>query len=80
MHSILREEMQQTCFHCGSDCGKSPIVFDEKNFCCHGCQTVYEIFSTNNLSCYYDLQSSPGAIPQEIEGKYDYLDHPDIID
>lgn len=72
--------MQQTCFHCGSDCGKSPIVFDEKNFCCHGCQTVYEIFSTNNLSCYYDLQSSPGAIPQEIEGKYDYLDHSDIIE
>ncbi|SHI95081.1 Cu+-exporting ATPase [Mesonia phycicola] len=72
--------MQQTCFHCGSDCGKSPIVFDDKNFCCHGCQTVYEIFSTNNLSCYYDLQSAPGAIPQEIEGKYDYLDNLDIIE
>ena len=72
--------MQQTCFHCGSDCGKSPIVFDEKNFCCHGCQTVYEIFSTNNLSCYYDLQSAPGAIPQEVEKKYDYLDNPDIIE
>ncbi|MBW2962079.1 heavy metal translocating P-type ATPase [Mesonia aestuariivivens] len=71
--------MQQPCYHCGNDCVKSPILFDEKNFCCHGCQTVYEIFSTNNLSSYYDLQSSPGAIPQEIEGKYDYLDHPDII-
>ncbi len=68
------------CFHCGNECDKTIVKFDHKTFCCNGCKTVYEIFSTNNLSCYYDLQSTPGAIPKELEGKYDYLDNPDIIE
>jgi Cu+-exporting ATPase len=33
-----------------------------------------ELFSENDLTCYYDLQDSPGAVPKEIEGKYDFLD------
>ncbi len=63
-----------SCFHCGNDCGKTIIDYDQKTFCCNGCKTVYDIFSSHDLSCYYDLQSAPGAIPEEIEGKYDYLD------
>ncbi|WP_456441840.1 heavy metal translocating P-type ATPase [Psychroserpens sp.] len=70
---------QTTCFHCGDDCN-TIISFDDKNFCCNGCKTVYEIFSENNLTCYYDLQSSPGTIPQEIEGKYDFLSQENIIE
>ncbi len=69
-----------TCFHCGNDCGKTIINFDQKTFCCNGCKTVYDIFSSNDLSCYYDLQSAPGAIPKEIEGKYDYLDNTTITE
>ncbi|MEW7290010.1 heavy metal translocating P-type ATPase [Aquimarina sp. 2304DJ70-9] len=65
---------KSTCFHCGNDCGKTIINFDQKTFCCNGCKTVYDIFSSHDLSCYYDLQSAPGAIPEEIKGKYDYLD------
>lgn len=73
--------MEQTpCFHCGDDCDKTTITFDDKNFCCNGCRTVYEIFSENDLTCYYDLQSSPGSIPQEIEGKYDFLSQENIIE
>ena len=68
------------CYHCGDNCDKSTIVFDEKSFCCNGCKTVYEIFSENDLTCYYDFQSSPGAIPKEIQGKYDFLDQQNIID
>ncbi|GGG58936.1 ATPase [Bizionia arctica] len=41
---------------------------------------MYEIFSENDLTCYYDLQNSPGAIPKEIQGKYDFLDQQNIID
>ncbi len=72
--------IESTCFHCGNDCGKTIINFDQKAFCCNGCKTVYDIFSSNNLSGYYDLQSAPGAIPETIEGKYDYLDTPNIIE
>ncbi|ARV08908.1 ATPase [Winogradskyella sp. PC-19] len=69
-----------SCFHCGDDCGKHPIEFQEKSFCCNGCKTVFEIFSENELTCYYDLQNSPGAIPKEVEGKYDFLSQENIIE
>ncbi|TCP25196.1 Cu+-exporting ATPase [Tenacibaculum skagerrakense] len=73
--------MKSTCYHCGDDCeSKATITFDEKSFCCNGCKTVYEIFSSNDLTCYYDLQNSPGATPEDIKGKYDYLDNEDIIE
>ncbi|WP_347925250.1 heavy metal translocating P-type ATPase metal-binding domain-containing protein [Pontimicrobium sp. SW4] len=70
----------KTCFHCGLDASKSGITFDEKAFCCNGCKTVYEIFSVNDLNCYYDLQAAPGATPKEIGGKYDFLDNEKIAD
>jgi Cu+-exporting ATPase len=70
----------QNCFHCGLDIIKvEEIVFDEKSFCCNGCKTVYEIFSLNDLTCYYDFEKSPGATPLDINGKYDFLDNESII-
>jgi Cu+-exporting ATPase len=71
---------QSLCFHCGDVCKSNTISIDDKSFCCEGCRTVYEIFSENNLTCYYDLQASPGAIPKEIEGKYDFLSQENIIE
>ena len=68
------------CFHCGLEVKpKEEIIFDEKSFCCAGCKTVYEIFSQNDLTCYYDFQSSPGATPQDIQGKYDFLNDEQIV-
>ena len=70
----------ENCFHCGTEIiKKEEIVFDEKKFCCNGCKTVYEIFSQNDLSCYYDFQASPGATPQDIQGKYDFLENEEIV-
>lgn len=68
------------CFHCGNDVvKKDEIVFDEKSFCCNGCKTVYEIFSQNDMACYYDFQAAPGATPLDIKGKYDFLDNVEIV-
>ncbi|NHN24438.1 HAD-IC family P-type ATPase [Flavobacterium jejuense] len=65
----------KNCFHCGIEIiKKDEIIYDNKSFCCNGCKTVYEIFSQNDLSCYYDFEKAPGATPQEIKGKYDFLD------
>jgi Cu+-exporting ATPase len=69
-----------TCFHCGLDCGSGPVHFNDKCFCCNGCKTVYEILNQNELSCYYDLENSPGTIPKEIQGKFDYLENQEIAD
>jgi len=71
---------KENCFHCGLDIEKADeIHFDTKIFCCNGCKTVYEIFSANDLSCYYDFEQSPGATPLDIAGKYDFLDNPTIV-
>lgn len=71
---------RHNCYHCGDDCGFRPIEFDKKEFCCNGCKTVYEIFSSNDLSYYYDLQSAAGSTPNEIDGKYDFLDTEAIVE
>jgi Cu+-exporting ATPase len=70
----------KSCFHCGLGVIKEDqIVFDEKVFCCNGCKTVYEIFSLNDMTCYYDFEKSPGATPLDISGKYDFLDNETIV-
>lgn len=68
------------CYHCGAPCGNNPKFFDEKQFCCNGCKTVYEILNANELGCYYDLQSTPGTIPSDIKEKFNYLKNEDIIE
>ena len=68
------------CFHCGNEVVKrEEIIFDTKSFCCVGCKTVYEIFSQNDLTCYYDFEKAPGATPQDIKGKYDFLNDSIIV-
>jgi Cu+-exporting ATPase len=31
------------------------------------------------MACYYDFEKSPGATPQDIKGKYDFLDNESIV-
>ncbi|WP_375323442.1 heavy metal translocating P-type ATPase [Flagellimonas sp. GZD32] len=68
-----------TCYHCGGDCGEKGVGFDEKSFCCHGCKTVYEIFTSNGLSAYYEIEAKAGTTPNEIRKKYDFLDNQEIV-
>lgn len=71
----------QSCFHCGLEViQKEEIVFDGKSFCCRGCKTVYEIFADNGLSSYYDFERTPGATPQAVNGRYDFLDNEKIAE
>lgn len=67
------------CFHCGDACSTTQIHLDDKLFCCNGCKTVFEIFSENDLTCYYDLDENPGTTPIDIDGKYDYLEKAEIV-
>ena len=68
------------CYHCGDRCDAGGIVFDHKEFCCHGCKTVYEIFRDNDLSYYYDLQEAAGTSPKYADGKFDFLDNTEIVE
>jgi len=67
------------CYHCGNTFDNELITIGDKFFCCNGCKTVFEIFSENDLTCYYDFDQNPGAIPEEIQGKYDFLDNQKIV-
>lgn len=69
------------CFHCGLDFSPAEeIRFDDRSFCCSGCKTVYEIFSTNGLSSYYDFEKNPGATPTSDSNKYDFLENDKIAE
>ncbi|MEC8831016.1 MAG: heavy metal translocating P-type ATPase metal-binding domain-containing protein, partial [Bacteroidota bacterium] len=68
-----------TCFHCGDECGNNGVKFDDKEFCCNGCKTVYEIFTSNGLSTYYEIEGKAGTTPNEIRQKYDFLDNQEIV-
>ena len=69
-----------TCYHCGDPCGRTAVLFDEKNFCCNGCKTVYEIFHKSGLEGYYDLESAAGATPKEVANKFDFLENPEVAE
>jgi len=68
------------CFHCGDTCDREHVVFEDKDFCCNGCKTVYEILNQNDLCVYYDLQKNPGISlkSKKFDDKYAYLDNEEI--
>ena len=66
------------CFHCGNDCLEEHYYYDDKNFCCIGCQSVYTILSENQLCNYYAYNTNPGKTQDGKSAHYDYLDEPKI--
>lgn len=64
------------CIHCGADCGKSPVMWDNKPFCCNGCKTVYQILNEKDLSQYYEISPMSGIRVEtgESNTKFAYLD------
>jgi Cu+-exporting ATPase len=70
------------CYHCGDTCDSIRIAFDEKEFCCEGCKTVYEILNEKELCTYYNLEQHPGLTLKKGKHKeqYAYLDDAEIKD
>jgi len=69
------------CIHCGQDCGKNPVIWDEKPFGCNGCSMVYQILSEKKLDRYYDMMQTPGIrLDQENTSgtRYAYLENNEI--
>lgn len=74
--------MENVCVHCGADGGKSPVIWNDKVFCCHGCKAVYEILHEKELDEYYQIQPMSGIRiekPQQLE-KFAFLDNPEIAE
>jgi Cu+-exporting ATPase len=72
--------MAEQCFHCGQKIDKEQILFDDKIFCCNGCQSVYEILNIHNLDNFYNINKRSGIRPSnENNSQFDYLDTPEIF-
>lgn len=68
-----------SCYHCGDDCLTTAYTIEEKHFCCHGCQTVYQVLAENRLCNYYNYNDHPGANRARVDKRFDYLSNPTII-
>ena len=68
------------CYHCGEDCGNSPVKAHEKDFCCEGCKMVFEILNKNGLCDYYTISQKPGINQRKIirENKFAFLEEEKI--
>ncbi len=68
------------CIHCGADCGKYPVEWDDKKFCCNGCLSVYQLLNDSKMQQYYEFQQQPGIRLSEAPhlSKYAYLDKEEV--
>ncbi|MBA5628672.1 heavy metal translocating P-type ATPase [Moheibacter lacus] len=73
--------MAESCFHCGQKIEDEDIHFDQKNFCCVGCKTVYEILNLNGLENFYAMNRDAGIRPDDKANRhFDFLDTPEIFE
>ena len=69
-------EEKLVCYHCGTDCESDLIQEYDKDFCCLGCKTVYEILNENDLCSYYEFEKNPGIqMNAKRTEKFAYLDN-----
>ena len=73
--------MAENCFHCKQRIEEERIEFDQKEFCCQGCKTVYEVLNINNLSEYYNINQDAGVRPDARGNhQFDFLNTQEIFD
>ncbi|MFM6942544.1 MAG: heavy metal translocating P-type ATPase [Aquirufa sp.] len=71
MYTEVLEEV--ICYHCGDECSETPIIHQEKTFCCHGCEQVYELLNDHHLDAYYTCDLNPGISPTD--KNFDFLNN-----
>src|SRR5690606_11859594 len=52
---------------------------DDKEFCCIGCKSVYQVLSSGDMCSYYTYNDTPGQAQIQSRKHLDYLDEPSII-
>ena len=67
-----------SCYHCGTEVKNKRYIYDEKAFCCAGCQSVYQVLSVNNLCDYYRYNDTPGQTHTNQSQQFAYLDEESI--
>jgi Cu+-exporting ATPase len=76
MSKLTASPAKPRCYHCGEDCNEETLHAHDKDFCCSGCQMVYEILNQNGMCDYYTISNNPGT-SRKIkvrEDKFAFLD------
>lgn len=69
------------CYHCGDSVIGKPVEYDEKNFCCTGCKSVYQILHENDLTNFYSYNEGSGVKPSDsADHRFKPLDVPEIFE
>lgn len=69
---------KENCFHCGEKIDDR-IEFNDHDFCCEGCKTVYQILTENDLGAFYSIDDDAGRKQRNVDQeKFDYLDIQEI--
>ena len=76
-HSALTHQ-SSVCYHCGDQLSTIKLSYDDKDFCCVGCRSVYQLLSENNMCNYYAYNDTPGQRVAN-SGHFEYLDEESII-
>ena len=78
--TVAQTDSQLTCFHCGEPCGSLPITWEEKPFCCEGCQLVFQLLNQHGLCDYYTYNTAPGINRKRVirQDKFAFLEDPQI--
>ncbi|MCL7989343.1 heavy metal translocating P-type ATPase metal-binding domain-containing protein [Sphingobacterium sp. lm-10] len=72
--------IDQACYHCGDSIGPVPYGLAGRQFCCLGCQTVYQIMHENGMDSYYKYNAFPGKSQRSTPATdLTYLDEPKIV-
>lgn len=70
------------CYHCHDVCPDDRLRFDDKVFCCEGCQMVYQILNSNDLCQYYTIDDRAGNTLRHRRDSraYAWLDDKEVSD
>jgi len=83
MFKIRTQDTTQltACEHCGDPCPDSHPQYEGHNFCCHGCQVIYDVLHKNGLGDYYAFNEAPGISQRSILQKnLTFLDDDDVVE
>ncbi|MEM9050894.1 MAG: heavy metal translocating P-type ATPase metal-binding domain-containing protein [Bacteroidota bacterium] len=69
-----------SCYHCGDPCETDHVVHEEKDFCCHGCKSVYDLLQSCELDDYYQFVEKPGikTLKAKSSSQFEYLENEEI--
>ncbi|MGF1511676.1 MAG: heavy metal translocating P-type ATPase [Myxococcota bacterium] len=70
------------CDHCGLPVPPAWVrPANERQFCCHGCRTVYEVIHAAGFEAYYELRDArPNRAAEATDQRFDELDDPAFLE